>query len=121
MIYNKPKQVNSIAHTTTNTTTSLENQNQFSLNDAEVIQLARWCNIIEKHYQKAMDIEWAKDGINNQLYIVQARPETIHNKINKPNRKTYTLLEKGTVLSKGIALGDKITSGKARVLNNPYN
>lgn len=118
MIYNESKETNSVVQTTINTTTSLEKQNQFSLSDTEIIQLAHWCNIIEKHYQKAIDIEWAKDGINNQLYIVQARPETIHSTINQPIRKTYTLMEKGTVLCKGIPLGDKITSGKARILNN---
>jgi pyruvate,water dikinase len=97
----------------------LEKQNQFSLTDKEVIQLSRWCAKIEKHYQKAMDIEWAKDGLNNQLYIVQARPETVHGKANKQVREIYALKEKSTLLTKGIALGDKIASGKARILNNP--
>ena len=118
MIYNEIEKEISATNTIINTTTSLENQNQFSLSDTEVIQLARWCYSIEKHYKKAMDIEWAKDGTNNQLYIVQARPETIHNKPNTQVRKMYTLLEKGSVLCKGIALGDKITSGKARIINN---
>ncbi|SDH21646.1 phosphoenolpyruvate synthase [Flavobacterium omnivorum] len=102
-----------------NTDTSLEKQKQFSLNDKEVIQLAQWCAKIEKHYQKPMDIEWAKDGLNNQLYIVQARPETVHGKANKQLREIYKLKEKSTLLTQGIALGDKIASGKARILNNP--
>lgn len=73
----------SAENTIVNTKTTLEKQNQFSLTNKEVIQLSQWCHKIEKHYQKAMDIEWAKDGLNNQLYIVQARPETIHGKANK--------------------------------------
>jgi pyruvate,water dikinase len=118
MIYNEVEKGIAATNTIVNTTTSLENQHRFSLSDTEVIQLAHWCYSIEKHYKKAMDIEWAKDGINNQLYIVQARPETIHTKSNQPIIKTCTLLEKGTILSKGIALGDQIASGKARILNN---
>jgi pyruvate,water dikinase len=59
-----------------------------------------------------MDIEWAKDGLNNQLYIVQARPETVHGKDKKQVREIYKLTEKGT---QGIALGDKIATGKARI------
>ena len=66
-----------------------------------------------------MDIEWAKDGLNNQLYIVQARPETVHGKANKQVREIYKLKEKSTLLTQGIALGDKIASGKARILNSP--
>ena len=119
MIYNEVQKNTSATNTIINIQTEIGNQNRFSLSDAEVIQLAQWCLAIEKHYQKAMDIEWAKDGLNKQLYIVQARPETIHTKTNPKIRKTYSLLEKGTILSKGIALGDKIASGKARILNSP--
>jgi pyruvate,water dikinase len=59
-----------------------------------VIQLSQWCYKIEKHYKKPMDIEWAKDGVNNQLYIVQARPETVHGKDKKQVREIYKLKEK---------------------------
>jgi pyruvate,water dikinase len=102
-----------------NTPTSVAKQNQFSLNDKEVILLSQWCKKIEKHYNKPMDIEWAKDGINKQLYIVQARPETVHGKDKKQVREIYTLKEHGTLITQGIALGDKIATGKARILNNP--
>ncbi|CAM4062183.1 phosphoenolpyruvate synthase [Flavobacterium sinopsychrotolerans] len=119
MIYSETSESNSAENTIVNTETSLEKQNQFSLTNQEVIQLSRWCAKIEKHYQKPMDIEWAKDGLNNQLYIVQARPETVHGKANKQVREIYKLQEKSTLLTKGIALGDKIASGKARILNNP--
>ena len=119
MIYAEKTESTSAENTIVNTKTTLEKQNQFSLTNKEVIQLSQWCHKIEKHYQKAMDIEWAKDGLNNQLYIVQARPETIHGKANKYVREVYKLKEKSTILTKGIALGDKIVSGKARILNNP--
>jgi pyruvate, water dikinase len=119
MIYSDTLESSSAENTIVNTETTLEKQNQFSLTDKEVIQLSRWCAKIEKHYQKPMDIEWAKDGLNNQLYIVQARPETVHGKANKQVREIYKLQEKSTLLTKGIALGDKIASGKARILNNP--
>ena len=119
MIYAEKTESTSAENTIVNTKTTLEKQNQFSLTNKEVIQLSQWCHKIEKHYQKAMDIEWAKDGLNNQLYIVQARPETIHGKANKYVREIYKLKEKSTILTKGIALGDKIVSGKARILNNP--
>ena len=119
MIYADESESLSVDNTIVNMETTFEKQNQFTLNDQEVILLSQWCDKIEKHYKKAMDIEWAKDGFNNKLYIVQARPETIHGKINKQVREIYKLKEKGTLLAKGIALGDKIISGKARILNSP--
>ena len=119
MIYSDKSESTAADNTIVNIDTPSEKQNQFSLNNKEVIQLSQWCYKIEKHYKKAMDIEWAKDGLNNQLYIVQARPETVHGKANKQVREIYKLKEKSTLLTKGIALGDKIASGKARILNNP--
>lgn len=105
--------------TTKNLTTSVERQQQFSLTEPEVIQLAKWCYGIEQHYGKAMDIEWAKDGLNGQLYIVQARPETVHAKEKRKVREIYSLVDKGDLLTSGIALGTRITSGKARIILNP--
>jgi pyruvate,water dikinase len=119
MIYADKSTTSSAENTIVNTNTSLEKQNRFSLNDKEVIQLSQWCYKIEKHYKKAMDIEWAKDGLNNHLFIVQARPETVHGKANKQVREIYKLKEKSTLLTQGIALGDKIASGKARILKSP--
>jgi pyruvate,water dikinase len=119
MIYSEKPEETSIKHTIVNTPTPIEKQEQFSLSDQEVIQLSQWCYAIEKHYDKSMDIEWAKDGLNNQLYIVQARPETVHTKEKKQVRKVYKLKEKGTLIVQGIALGDKIATGKARILENP--
>ncbi len=119
MIYAAPSEDSAAEKTTLNKETVPEKQDQFSLSDHEVIQLAQWCAIIEKHYNKPMDIEWAKDGLNQQLYILQARPETIHGKEKKQVREIYTLKEKSKLITQGIALGDKIATGKACILNNP--
>ena len=119
MIYAEPSKETSAEKTTVNNETSVEKQNQFSLKDKEVIQLSQWCLAIEEHYNKPMDIEWAKDGLNNLLYIVQARPETVYGKDKKQVREIYELKEKGPLITQGIALGDKISSGKARILNTP--
>jgi pyruvate,water dikinase len=118
MIYAENSKAATAENTIINIPTVAKRQNEFSLNSKEIIQLAQWCSKIETHYKKAMDIEWAKDGINKQLYIVQARPETVHGKENKQIREIYELKEKGLLLTQGIALGDKITSGKARILNS---
>jgi pyruvate,water dikinase len=119
MIYSENAEGASAEKTIVNIDTPLEQQNNYSLTPNEVIQLAQWCYKIGKHYNKSMDIEWAKDGLNNQLYIVQARPETIHGKEQKQILEIYSLKEKSTVLTSGIALGSKITSGKARIVDSP--
>ena len=121
MLYVQNAEGVSAEKTIANIDTPLEKQNEYSLTKNEVIQLAQWCYKIEQHYGKAMDIEWAKDGLNNQLYIVQARPETVHGKEKKQVREIFTLKEKGKLLTKGIALGDAIASGKARIIFNPQD
>lgn len=105
--------------TTINRDTPPEKQKQLVLNDYEIIKLAHWLNTIEEHYKRPMDVEWAKDGLTNELYIVQARPETVYADQKMNLIYNYTLKEKGEVLTKGIALGNKITSGKARILQSP--
>lgn len=119
LIYAENAEEASAEKTIVNFETSLQKQNELSLSTQEVVQLAKWCALIEKHYGKSMDIEWAKDGLNHQLYIVQARPETIYGNKKKQTNKQFTLKEKGELLTKGIALGDAIASGKARILFNP--
>jgi len=119
MMYVQNAESASADKTIVNINTPSEKQNEFSLTKKEVIQLAQWCWKIEQHYGKAMDIEWAKDDLNNQLYIVQARPETVHGKKKKQVREIFTLKEKGKLLTTGIALGDKIATGKARILLSP--
>jgi pyruvate,water dikinase len=121
MLYVENAASASAEKTIVNIDTSVVLQNTFSLSKNEVIQLAKWCYKIEQHYGKTMDIEWAKDGLNKKLYIVQARPETVHGKEKKQVREIFTLKEKGKLLTKGIALGDKIAVGKARIILNPQD
>ncbi|MBS1575667.1 MAG: phosphoenolpyruvate synthase [Bacteroidetes bacterium] len=116
MVYSSTEENNS---TTINTDTPKEKQEQFVLNDEEIITLAQWCLLIEEHYQKPMDIEWAKDGINNELFIVQARPETVHSQKNPLVIKEFRLLERGITLAEGNAIGSKIASGRAKLLQSP--
>jgi len=101
-----------------NIDTSKESQEQFVLSNDEIAKLANWALIIEQHYQKPMDIEWAKDGITNELFIIQARPETVHARENPFLLKEYKLLEKGKVLAEGSAIGKKIAAGTARILES---
>lgn len=101
-----------------------EDIERYSLNDAEVLELARYVMIIEKHYSKLkgswspMDIEWAKDGLDNKLYIVQARPETIHGSNSHANVLTTYHLNNGAAktLTTGQSVGQQIVSGPARVI-----
>ncbi|MEM5811852.1 MAG: phosphoenolpyruvate synthase [Candidatus Aenigmatarchaeota archaeon] len=98
--------------------TSEEERIRFSLNEDEVLELAKMGLIIEKHYGRAMDIEWAKDGIDGKLYIVQARPETVYSIKEKNVYPEYKLKQKGEIITRGIAIGSKITSGKVRVIKD---
>jgi pyruvate,water dikinase len=102
-----------------NNDTPWELREQWVLDDSEIEQLARWALLIEEHYGKPMDFEWAKDGITNQLYIIQARPETVHSREKIIEVKSFAITEKGVVLTIGEAIGDMITSGVARVLASP--
>jgi pyruvate,water dikinase len=95
-------------------------QKKFILNDPEVVKLAEWAVLIEQHYGRHMDIEWAKDGVSGNLFIVQARPETVHSqKGNKASFKEYKIKEKGKLVCQGIGLGNSIVSGKAKLLQSP--
>ncbi|OUL58064.1 phosphoenolpyruvate synthase [Pseudoalteromonas ulvae] len=92
--------------------------NQFSITDEEVMELAKQAVIIEKHYGRPMDIEWAKDGNDGKLYIVQARPETVRSNEDANVMERYQLNETSTVIAEGRAIGHKIGSGVVRVLND---
>ena len=96
----------------------LENQRKFVLSDNEILVLARWACIIEEHYGLPMDIEWAKDGVTGELFIVQARPETVHSQMDLASLRTYVLEEEGKLLLKGEAVGTKIGQGEVKVLEN---
>lgn len=99
-----------------NTDTPEEKRKQWVLSDEEITQLASWSYTIEQHYKMPMDIEWAKDGITGKLFIVQARPETVHSKKDPYLKTEYIVKEKGTILTKGNAIGSGIASGKARII-----
>lgn len=105
--------------TTMNIPTPEHRQIQFVLSDKEVLLLSKWCIQIEQHYQKPMDIEWAKDGITGELYIIQARPETVHTQRNSSVITQYILQGKSEVLISGSAIGSKVASGTARILHSP--
>ncbi|MGN6193872.1 MAG: phosphoenolpyruvate synthase [Ginsengibacter sp.] len=102
-----------------NTDTPEEKQRQFVISDDEVMQIAKWALIIEGHYKKPMDIEWARDGITNEFFIIQARPETVHSQMNALKIHEYQLLEKGKIIVSGQAIGNKVATGIARILSSP--
>lgn len=93
-------------------------QQQFSISDAEVEQLARYAQLIEQHYGRHMDIEWAKDGNDGQLYIVQARPETVQSRTDKQVIERYQLDAHSDVLCEGRSIGQRIGRGVARVIRH---
>ena len=98
--------------------TSVEERNAFSLNDEEIKELAKQAMIIEKHYQRPMDIEWAKDGIDGKLYIVQARPETVCSQSEQNVIERYELSNKADVLVEGRAIGQRIGKGPVRLVDS---
>ncbi|MDY0207685.1 MAG: phosphoenolpyruvate synthase [Pseudomonas sp.] len=91
---------------------------RFCLSDEEVTNLAKQAVIIEKHYGCPMDIEWAKDGDDGKLYIVQARPETVKSRSNLNVMERYLLKEQGTILVEGRAIGQRIGAGRVRIIND---
>ncbi|MDP9248988.1 MAG: phosphoenolpyruvate synthase [bacterium] len=111
-------------HGTRKEKVSPADQEKFSLSDAEAVKLAKWCLEVEKYFSgkhghyRPMDIEWAKDGKTGELFIVQARPETVRSVEDKNVLKEYKLEKKSRVLVSGISVGSKIGSGKVRVLKN---
>jgi pyruvate,water dikinase len=98
--------------------TSPELRNRYSLSDADVTELARYALIIEKHYGRAMDIEWGKDGGDGLLYILQARPETVKSQAQGKVEHRYKLKGTGTVLAEGRAIGQKIGTGPVRIVHS---
>ncbi|MFZ3437916.1 phosphoenolpyruvate synthase [Vibrio harveyi] len=98
--------------------TSVEERNAFSLDDEEIKELAKQAMIIEKHYQRPMDIEWAKDGIDGKLYIVQARPETVCSQSEQNVIERYELSHKADVLVEGRAIGQRIGKGPVRLVDS---
>jgi len=94
-------------------------RHQFSIRDEEVLELARFADIIEKHYERPMDIEWGRDGTDGRLYILQARPETVKSQESKDKVEKFALKSYGKVIASGRAIGQKIGVGPVRVVNDP--
>ncbi|MCJ8499028.1 phosphoenolpyruvate synthase [Desulfatitalea alkaliphila] len=101
------------SRTTRNKDTSKAERRAFVLDDGEIVQLARWAVVIERHYNTPMDMEWAKDGDSGELYIVQARPETVQSRKQAGTLQRYALKEKGEELVVGLSIGQAIAAGKA--------
>ena len=110
------------AEATRNVAVKKEQQQRFSISDDEVLQLARYATVIERHYSaragkpRPMDIEWARDGVSGELFIVQARPETVHSVRTDAFHEIYHLKERGKVLTQGKSVGAKIGAGRARII-----
>ena len=105
-------------HAVTTVDVPAEMRNRFSLSDEDVVELAKYAVLIEKHYKRAMDIEWGKDGNDGQLYILQARPETVKSQQVGTTEVRYKLKSKGSVLAQGRAIGQKIGTGPVRLVNS---
>ncbi|MEK6858216.1 MAG: phosphoenolpyruvate synthase, partial [Nanoarchaeota archaeon] len=120
MVYSEDKSTRAVK----NVAVPLEDQRKFCITDEEVIQLAKWGCIIENHYSKKrnrwmpMDTEWAKDGQTNQLFIVQARPETVQSRKSQTIIEEHVLRQKGKILAKGKSVGSKIGQGVATVIKH---
>jgi pyruvate,water dikinase len=99
--------------------TSRRERATYVLDEAEILKLARWAVAIEQHYGRPMDMEWAKDGTTGDLYIVQARPETIQARREARSLKTYTVTRKGERLVSGLSIGDAVATGKVCKLDTP--
>ncbi|MDH3899432.1 MAG: phosphoenolpyruvate synthase, partial [Gammaproteobacteria bacterium] len=110
------------AEATRNVPVKLEERRRFAISDDEVLELARYAVTIERHYSalagkpRPMDIEWARDGVSGELFIVQARPETVHSIRTDAFQEIFTLRERGKVLSQGKAVGAKVGAGHARII-----
>jgi len=96
-----------------------ELRNRYSITDADVIELAKYAVIIEKHYQRPMDIEWGKDGQDGKLYILQARPETVKSQASDKAEQRFKLKGSAPVLTTGRAIGQKVGAGRVRVIHDP--
>jgi pyruvate, water dikinase len=103
---------------TQNIDTTCQERESMVLTDGEILQLGRWAVAIEKHYGRPMDMEWAKDGSTNEIYIVQARPETVQSAKSTTLLKSYSLIEKGKRIVTGAAIGESISAGQACILHS---
>ena len=102
----------------TTTEVGSKDRMKFSLSDSQIEELAHFAMKIESHYGRAMDIEWALDGLDGKIYIVQARPETVKSRQSSQNIERYKLLETSKIIVEGRAIGQKIGSGKTKIIND---
>lgn len=105
-------------NTTRNVPTSKKERATFVLSDQEILMLARWAAAIEDHYGCPMDMEWAKDGESGEIFLVQARPETVQSQRKTAAFRTYTITDKGRKLTIGLAIGDAVVSGRVCLIEN---
>lgn len=110
MIYSTPE------HPTRNIKTTQQEKDSYVLSDQEILQLAKWAVIVENHYKKPMDMEWAKDGATKKLYMLQARPETVQSQKDWSMLEEYQLLRKGKLIVSGSPVGEKIGAGRAHII-----
>jgi pyruvate,water dikinase len=108
-------------YTTRNIPTPKADRGHFCLTDEDVLELAGYACTIEQHYQRPMDMEWAKDGLDGKLYVVQARPETVASQRSETALESYVLDGRGEVLAEGRSVGQKVASGEAKRIENPMH
>ncbi|OIP16704.1 MAG: phosphoenolpyruvate synthase [Comamonadaceae bacterium CG_4_9_14_3_um_filter_60_33] len=118
MQFSTPEEKAVNGHLVKTTDVPTELRNRYSLTDADVQKLAAYAVVIEEHYGRPMDIEWGKDGIDGELYILQARPETVKSQAAGKVEHRYKLMGKGAVLVEGRAIGQKIGTGPVKVVHN---
>ena len=118
MVFATPEEKAASGKLVKTTDVAPELRNRYSLSDAEVQQLAHYALVIEQHYGRPMDIEWGRDGTDGQLYILQARPETVKSQAKGQAEQRYKLKGHGTVLTEGRAIGQKIGTGRVRLVHD---
>ncbi|CAM3865187.1 phosphoenolpyruvate synthase [Paracidovorax anthurii] len=118
MVFASPEEKKASGKLVKTTDVPTELRNRYSLTDADVEQLARYALLIEQHYGRPMDIEWGKDGTDGQLYILQARPETVKSQSKGQAEQRFKLKGSGTVLAEGRAIGQKIGTGPVRLVSD---
>ncbi|HWV06093.1 phosphoenolpyruvate synthase [Ralstonia sp.] len=106
-------------HPTKNVPTSKAERASFVLSDQEILTLSRWACVIEQHYGQPMDIEWAKDGVTNEVFVVQARPETVESRREASAVKTWRIKKTGRKILSGVSIGEAVAAGKVCIIESP--
>ncbi|MDO9434534.1 phosphoenolpyruvate synthase [Hydrogenophaga sp.] len=118
MVFSTPEEKAASGKLVNTVAVPVEQRNRYSLSDADVEQLAKYALVIEEHYGRPMDIEWGRDGTDGQIYILQARPETVKSQSAGKTEVRYKLKGKGAVLASGRAIGQKVGTGPVRLVHN---